>query len=250
VELTVLGTSGTWPPQGGATSGYLVQQDGYNLYVDAGTGTFARLQEHIEPSQIDAVLISHGHPDHFVDLYACFYARHYGGLGAEGLPLICPEDFYGHFGGLVSESGRDVAAQAFEVRPTEPGTALELGPFRVTAYEMAHVGVDALGFRIQADGSALAYTGDTGPSEEVVKMAEGSDVLLCEATWQDGPDLLSFHMSARQAGEHAERAGAGKLLLTHVWPTLDTSVSIAQAAEAYGGPLELAAEGLQMEVRR
>jgi ribonuclease BN (tRNA processing enzyme) len=250
VELTVLGTGGTWPGPGGATSGYLLRHDGYNLWVDAGTGTFARLEQHVGIGDVDAVLVTHAHPDHFVDLYSCFYARHYGGLGEEGLPLVCPEDFYSHFGELVSEDGRDVAADAFAVRPTAPRTALELGPFRVRTFEMAHVGVQALGYRIEADGSSLAYTGDTGPSQEVVEMARDVDVFLCEATWQDGPDLLSFHLSARQAAEHAGRAGAHTLMLTHIWPTLDPSVSVAQASEAFSGPVELATEDLRVEIGR
>ena len=83
MELTVLGTSGTWPGPGGATSGFLVQHDGFNLWVDAGTGTFSRLQQHIAVADIHAVLVTHAHPDHFVDLYSCFYARHYGGLGTD-----------------------------------------------------------------------------------------------------------------------------------------------------------------------
>jgi ribonuclease BN (tRNA processing enzyme) len=249
MELTVLGTAGTWPGPGGATSGFLVQHDGFNLWVDAGTGTLSRLQHHISVSDIHAVLVTHAHPDHFVDLYSCFYARHYGELGADGLPLLCPEDFYDHFGGLVSEDGRDVAAEAFAVRPTKPGTSADLGPFRVEAFEMAHVGVAALGFRIEAEGASLAYTGDTGPSDDVVKMARDVDVFLSEATWQDQANLLPFHLSARQAGEHAERAGARRLLLTHIWPTLEAATSLAQAAEAYTGPLELALEGARIEVR-
>jgi ribonuclease BN (tRNA processing enzyme) len=249
MELTVLGMGGTWPGADGATSGFLVQHHGYNLWVDAGTGTFARLQRYVSVPDIHAVLVTHAHPDHFVDLYSCFYARHYGGLGAEGLPLVCPTDFYAHFGSLVSEDGKDVAAQAFDVRPTPPGGTQDLGPFHVRAFEMAHVGVDALGFRIETDDASLAYTGDTGPSDNVVRLAESADVFLCEATWQEGPSLLPFHLSARQAGEHAQRAGAGRVLLTHIWPTLETSVSLAQAAETYSGPIELAAEGLQIEVR-
>lgn len=248
MELTVLGTSGTWPGPGGATSGFLVQHGGFNLWVDAGTGTFSRLQHHIAAADIHAVLVTHAHPDHFVDLYSCFYARHYGGLGPDALPLVCPEDFYGHFGALVSENGKDVAAQAFEVRPTKAGIAYDFGPLRVEAFEMSHVGVSALGFRIEGEGASLAYTGDTGPSDDVVKMARDVDVFLSEATWQDQADLLPFHLSARQAGEHAERAGAGRLLLTHIWPTLDAGTSLSQAAEAYSGPVELAVEGARIEV--
>ena len=250
MELIVLGTGGTWPDAGGATSGDLVRHEGFNLYMDAGTGTFSRLQQHIPISNIDAVLITHGHPDHFVDLYSCFYARHYGGQGEPGLPLIAPTDFYGLFGALVSENGKDVARVAFDVRPSEQGSVYELGPFKVDVYGMAHVGVDSIGFRIEAAGSSLAYTGDSGPSQDVVDMARGSDVFLCEATWHDAPDLAPFHMSAGQAGEHAARSEAKHLLLTHIWPTLDTTVSMEQAAAKYDGQIDLAVEGMLVEIGR
>jgi ribonuclease BN (tRNA processing enzyme) len=93
VELTVLGSSGTWPPGGGATCGYLVSHEGTVLWLDAGTGTFANLQLHMEVRDIAAIVITHGHPDHFVDVVPAFYARYYGGLGDSGLPFYCPEGF-------------------------------------------------------------------------------------------------------------------------------------------------------------
>jgi ribonuclease BN (tRNA processing enzyme) len=251
MELTVLGNGGTWPKPGGATSGYLLRHEGFNLWVDAGTGTFAELQRHVEIGDIDAVLVTHGHPDHFVDIYPCFYARHYGGLGAPGLPLVCPVDFHQHFAPLVSEDGKDVAAIAYDIRETPPGQTLELGPMRVQTFEMAHIGVRALGYRIEAGDATLAYTGDTGPCEEMIRLAKDADVLLSEATWQDSNDLLPFHLSARQAAEHAEAAGARTLLLTHIWPTLDPDVSLAEASEAYhSGTLALAEPAMRVEVGR
>jgi ribonuclease BN (tRNA processing enzyme) len=250
VELIVLGSGGTWPRPGGATAGYLLRHEGFNLWVDAGTGTFSRLQEHIGIDELGGVLVTHAHPDHFVDVYPAFYARHYGGLGAPGLPLYCPEDFWGHMASLVSEDGQDVAATSFAVNGIPPETEFELGPFRITSYKMTHIGVQALGFRIEAGDVTLSYTGDTGPCEEAVKLAEGADVFLCEATWKHGDDLLFFHMSARQAGEHAARAGAGKLLLTHIWPTLDTDDHRAEAAEVFDGPIEVARGGMKLEITR
>src|SRR5256885_10961363 len=130
--------------------------------------------------------------------------------------------------GLVSENGNDVAGTAFDVRGTIPDAEFELGPFRIPTFEMAHIGVQALGFRIEANGRVLAYTGDTGPSEEVVKLAENADLFMSEATWRHRDGLLPFHMSARQAAEHASRAAAGTLVLTHIWPTLDTEDSRAE----------------------
>jgi ribonuclease BN (tRNA processing enzyme) len=250
VELIVLGSGGTWPRPTGATSGYLLLHEGFHLWIDAGTGTFSRLQEHIGIGDIDGVLITHGHPDHFVDVYPCFYARHYGGLGEPGLPLYAPDDFWGHMAGLVSENGSDVAATAFDVRGTTPGAEFELGPFRIRTFEMAHIGVQALGFRIEAGGRVFAYTGDTGPSDEVVKLAEGADLFMSEATWRHRDGLLPFHLSARQAGEHATRAGARALVLTHIWPTLDTEDSREEAAAVFEGDLEIARGGMRLEVGR
>ena len=250
MELIVLGSGGTWPRPSGATSGYLVRHEGFNLWVDAGTGTFARLQEHIAIEDIDCILITHAHPDHFVDVYPCFYARHYGELGEPGLALYAPEDFWGHMAGLVSEDGKDVAAMAFDVRGTVPGQEFEIGPFRIRAFEMTHIGVQALGYRIEADGRVLAYTGDSGPSDEVVKLAEDADLFMSEATWRHQEGLLPFHMSARQAGEHAARADAGALVLTHIWPTLDTEDSRVEASAAFDGDINIARGGMRLEVGR
>jgi len=249
VELTVLGASGTWPNGGAATSGYLVRHEGFNLYVDAGTGTLANLQRHIGIADIHGILISHEHPDHFVDLYPTFYARHYGALGPPGLPLYAPVRFAGRAEGLLSEDSRRAMRQAFDWHELEPGEGFEVGPFRVRTALMEHLGLPALGFRLEAGGATLAYTGDTGPTAAIETLAAGADVLLSEATWQDGEELLPFHLSARQAGEHAARAGVGRLVLTHIWPTVDRERSREQAADGFGGPVELAAEGMRLEVR-
>lgn len=248
MELTVLGASGTWPTDGTATSGYLLRHEGFSVYLDAGTGTLANLQRHIGIPEIQAVVISHEHPDHFVDLYPLFYARHYGGLGAPGLPVFLPITFQRKLEGLVSEQGRAAMRTAFAIREVRPGEGFEVGPFRVRTELMEHLDLPALGFRIEAGGAVLAYTGDTGPTEAVVRLAAGADVLLSEATWQDEDEPLPFHLSARQAGEHAARAGVKRLVLTHVWPSLDREVSRRQAAGAFGGPVEVAAEGMRIEV--
>jgi len=228
VELTVLGASGTWPNGGAATSGYLVRHEGFNLYVDAGTGTLANLQPHIGIADIHGILISHEHPDHL---------------------LYAPVRFAGRAEGLLSEDSRRAMRQAFDWHELEPGEGFEVGPFRVRTALMEHLGLPALGFRLEAGGATLAYTGDTGPTAAIETLAAGADVLLSEATWQDGDELLPFHLSARQAGEHAARAGVGRLVLTHIWPTVDRERSREQAADGFGGPVELAAEGMRLEVR-
>jgi ribonuclease BN (tRNA processing enzyme) len=250
VRLVVLGASGTWPNPDTATSGYLVQHDGFNLWVDAGTGTLANLQHHIEVAQLDAIVISHEHPDHFVDLYPCFYAWHYGELGRPGLPVFVPSDFTQKLADVVSIDSQIVMRTAFSFTEVAPGESFEIGPFHVKTEPMAHLGLPALGFRIQGDGSVLAYTGDSGPTHHVEELARNADLLLSEATWQDRDDLLPFHMSSRQAAVHAREAGVGELVLTHIWPTLDHDVSTEQAAEEFRGPIAAAVEGMTFEVGR
>lgn len=250
MELTVLGASGTWPTAGTATSGYLVRHGGFNLWMDAGTGTLANLQRHIAVAEIDAILITHEHPDHFVDLYPCFYARHYGEMGEPGLPVFVPPGFADKLAALVSVDSRVVLRTAFDLRKVAPGEGFEAGPFRVKTEPMNHLGLPALGFRLEAEGVVLAFTGDTGPAPSVEALARDADLLLSEATWQDRDDLLPIHLSARQAALHARNAGAGRLVLTHIWPSLDREVSVAQAAEEYGGPIDAAVEGMRIEVSR
>jgi ribonuclease BN (tRNA processing enzyme) len=248
VELTILGSSGTWPNSGMATSGYLLRHDGFNLYMDAGTGTMANLQKHLEIKDVDAIVISHEHPDHFVDLYPFFYAWHYGGLGQPGLPVFVPTDFSQRLADLVSIDSQVAMRTAFAFTEVAPGEGFEVGPYRVKTEPMAHLGLPALGFRFQADGRILAYTGDTGPTHHVEDLARDAHLFLAEATWQDRNDLLPFHLSSRQAAVHAREAGVERLVLTHIWPTLDREVSVAQAAEAYAGPIEAAGEGMRFEL--
>jgi len=152
-----LGSHGTWPGTAGECSGYLVTSGSFHLWLDAGTGTFARLQEHVAPGEIDAVLITHGHADHFLDVIPAFYARHYGDLGQPGLPFYSPAGFMDLAALLVSENGRNVMAEAYAFDHLDAGRVVEVGPFRVTAFEMTHIGVYSLGYRIEVDRGPRAH---------------------------------------------------------------------------------------------
>ena len=91
----MLGSHGTWPGVNGQCSGYLVSHDGFHLWLDAGTGTFARVQEHIAVADIGAMLITHGHADHFLDVIPHFYARHYGQMGSTGPAVLLAGGVHG-----------------------------------------------------------------------------------------------------------------------------------------------------------
>lgn len=248
MKLTVLGASGTWPAPGGATCGYLVQHEDTNVWLDAGTGTFAKLQEYIPVGDLAAIVVSHGHPDHFVDVVPCFYARHYGRMGDPALPFYSPEGFMELASLLVSEGGRNVMAEAFDFRTLRGGEHFQVGPMSVEAFEMTHIGVRALGYRIEAGGTVLAYTGDTGPCDAAVDLARDADLFLAEATYQDASNMMPFHLSATQAGEVAKAAGATRLMLTHLTPDLDPEVSRREAGATFEGVIDIATQGLAVEV--
>jgi ribonuclease BN (tRNA processing enzyme) len=248
VRLTVLGAQGTWPGAGRECCGYIVSSGGFHLWMDAGTGTFARLQEHIPVGEVGAMLISHGHADHFLDIIPAFYARHYGNLGEPGLPFYSPDGFTDLAALLVAENGRNVMSEAYDFRIADHEKVFEIGPFRITPYEMTHIGVRSLGFRIEADGVTLAYTGDTGPCEEAIDLARGADLFLCEATYQNHSTLSFFHLSAAQAAEHATKAGVRRLVLTHIVPNLDPGRSLEEAAVAFDGAIDVAVPDAVFEV--
>ncbi len=136
-------------------------------------------------------------------------------------------------------------ADAFEFTILTAGT-IEIGPLRMSTGHVSH-SVETFGFRIEHGGQALAYSADTGPSAELIRLASGADLLLSEASFLDGPDLpADLHLSARQAAEHAARADVGELVLTHLVPWNDRATSLEQASAAYAGPLRLASSGLQL----
>jgi ribonuclease BN (tRNA processing enzyme) len=249
VELTVLGSSAAFPDVGGAASGYLLRHDGFNLWLDAGTGTLANIQRYVPYDKIDAVLISHEHPDHCVDLYPLLIARLFHPDELAPLPVYGPSGVFRRLSGL--EGAQDAAKMddVFAINMVEAGASLELGPFRIATRLLPHW-VPNLGMRIEVDGLALAYTGDTGPDQGVEEIARDAHLLLAEASWLDDHEGgAPYHLKSRQAAEHAARAGARRLMLSHFWPGCDRSVSRAQAEDAFDGEIVLASEGLVVEFR-
>jgi ribonuclease BN (tRNA processing enzyme) len=248
VQLTILGSSAAFPAAGGAASGYLLRQDGFNLWMDCGTGTLANVQRHVPHYEIDAILVSHEHPDHCVDLYPLFIARTFHPDALPKLPVYGPEGVFTRVGGLEREGDGGKMRDVFDMRPVEPGDAFEVGPFRVRTRLLPHW-VPNIGVRLETDGLAIAYTGDTGPDDGIEWLAQDADILVAEASWQDGHEAEQpYHLTSRQAAEHASRAGARRLLLSHFWPGLDRDVSREQAEEAYEGEIVLANEGLSVEI--
>lgn len=245
MELTVLGANG-WPGPGGACSGYLVRDQGFNILLDCGNGVLAQLQQHIGLDQIDAIFITHAHPDHYADLYALWVAVAFGKQAEMHIPLHAPPGFLDKVASVLSEDSAAYFRDTFTHQAMADEDTTEVGPFLVRALRVNHP-ADAVGFRVETELGVLAYSGDTGPTEALVPLAHEAGVFLCEATEQSDEDY-PFHLTGTQAGQYAARADVGRLVLTHLWPSLDPETTKADAAVAFDGEIVVATSGLQMEV--
>jgi ribonuclease BN (tRNA processing enzyme) len=238
MELTVLGCSGSYgSPAGGACSGYLVRAGSNVLWIDCGNGSFANLQQHVDPADLTAVVITHVHPDHCVDLYGLHVMNTYG-LERTGLPVYAPEGVEQGLEGLVGtwDDTFDWRLVADGDRAAVDGASLR---FSRTAHPPPTVAVE-----VAHDGKRLVYTSDTGPAWSCEVFGPGADVVLCEATYQHDDIRAPIHLSARQAGEMARAARARNLMLTHLWPTIDPIASVEEGSEAFGNAVVLAAPHL------
>jgi ribonuclease BN (tRNA processing enzyme) len=248
MRLTVVGCAGSFPGPDSAASCYLLEAEGFRLVVDLGSGALGALQRHAGLFDIDAICLSHLHADHCVDLYSYAIARTYSPCGPRP-----PIPVYGPAGtseriGLIHGAGGDEAGlmKRFTFETIVPGT-LEIGPFRITTAHMNHP-VETFGFRFSHDGRCVVYSGDSGETEELVTLASGADVFLCEASFLDGPDLPpDLHLTASQAAGYAGRAGVGQLVLTHVQPWNEAGQAAREAA-GFDGDLALAHPGKVIEL--
>jgi ribonuclease BN (tRNA processing enzyme) len=248
VRLSVLGGCGAWPAAGLACSGYLVEHDGFRVLIDPGYATLPLLLQVLDAADVDAVLVSHGHPDHCADLNPLLRGRALRDEPAPALPVYAPA------GAMEPVSASDrpgMLEDAIALREFSPGDRLTVGPFGVRSWLLPHF-VPNAGLRLEADGECLAYTGDSGPSPDLLSLALGADVLLAEATypWQVTASDPRYLSSARQAGQVASRAGAGQLVLTHLWPGTDPEDAIRAASESYADPISVASAGLVVSARR
>ena len=228
MRLTVLGGTGGWPTAGTACSGYLVEHDGYLVLVDPGYATFPRLLEHCAAAAVDAVLVSHGHPDHCADLNPLLRARVLGGDALPPLPVYAPP---GALDAVLALDRPGMLEAAYTLHEFTIGASLDIGPFAAATRLLPHWMPNA-GVRLAAGGSVIAYTGDTGPAAEIADLARGADLLVAEATYVDRvpADSERYMSSARQAGQRAAQAGAGQLMLTHLQPGTDHQAARAAAS--------------------
>jgi len=246
MKLTVLGGAGAWPPAGGACSGYLVERAGFRLLVDPGYATLPRLLELVPADALDAVLISHGHPDHVADLNPLLRARALRDEPAPPLPTYALPDALRV---VMALDRPGILDEAIDLRELSPGAAFEIGPLHVESRLLPH-SLPNVGVRLTADGHSITYTGDAGPTDDLVALASGTDLLLAEATYVDRvpSDSVGTLNSALEVGGQAHRAGASRLLLTHLHPGTDPDASIDAARRSFREWIGVATGGLIVEL--
>ena len=258
MEITVLGKSPAWQDTGGACSGYLVRDGDFVLLLDCGNGVFGKLREVCDYVDVSAVLITHLHADHVLDLvpfsYALAYAPRQQPVPVAGWPgtedrarpqLYAPVgagEFFRRVVGCWGDEG--LIDNAFMLEEYDAGDELVLGPLAVRFCEVPHYTLTHAVEIRGSDGRRLTFSADCSPNEELPAFARDTDLLLIEATLPR-PERTGErgHLTPREAGDHGRRARAHRLVLTHFSDELDPDQVAAEARDGYGGDVELAAEG-------
>lgn len=250
MDLTIIGCSGSFAGPSSAASCYLVtgaDDDGriWRIVLDMGSGALGSIQRHIGLDQIDGIFVSHLHPDHCIDLAGLHIAVRWDPRGwAHGrIPLWGPADthaYLAHTHGIGLDPG---LTGSYDFHAWQPGTVVELGPFRVEAFPVLHPAPEAYGIRVthrQAGlSTVLSYSGDSDACPGLTRCAQDADLFLCEAAYQEGRDdaVRGVHLTGLRAGQTAAEARAGHLVLTHLPIWNDPEALLAEARQAYDGPL-------------
>ena len=259
MRLTVLGKSPSWQDADGACSGYLVEEDGVCLLVDCGNGVFGKLRRYRDYAAVDAVVISHLHADHFLDLVPYSYALTYspkrqpvpiqrwpGEQNPHKPRLLCPPGSRQTFRTIVGSWGNDdLIENAFLLEEYSAEDTPEVGSMKISFTPVPHfTETFALSIQSANGGGRVAYGADSSPNQSVVEFARGADLLIVEATLPR-PERTGMrgHLTPREAGEHARAAGVKRVLLTHMSDEMDELWARREAEDGFGAPVHIAHEG-------
>ncbi|PZM96770.1 MAG: MBL fold metallo-hydrolase [Actinobacteria bacterium] len=248
MRLTILGCAGSFPGPESACSAYLVEAEGFHLLLDFGNGSLSALQRYAGLHVVDAILLSHLHCDHFLDACSYVVVRRYAPDGPfPPVPVYAPAGAAERIATAYSADEGPVD-DVYTFHTLRPGT-LTIGPFSVTVDRMNHP-IETYGVRLEHEGRVLVYSSDTAPCDALLRLAQGADVFLCEASYLDGvPNPPGLHLTGREAGEVATKASVGRLLLTHLVAAWGSEAEThAAAAAAFAGPVEVVRPGARYTI--
>ncbi|ASU85255.1 MBL fold metallo-hydrolase [Nocardiopsis gilva YIM 90087] len=248
MRLTIIGSAGSFPGPASPASCYLLEAGDFRMLLDLGNGALGALQRYVDIYDIDAVYLSHLHADHCFDLCSYWVARTFPPGGRKPrIPVYGPTgvaDRMAEAYGLEPDPGM---TETFEFRELTPGQ-MRIGPFDVRVDVVNHP-VEAYGIRLEHDGTALTYSGDTGACDEIIDLARDTDLFLCEASFHDHREHpKDMHLTGSEAGEHAQSAAARRLVLTHLVPWNDDDRTYEEARSTFSGPIDLARPGAVYEI--
>ncbi len=247
MRLTVIGCAGSFPGPDSPASCYLVEHDGFRLLLDLGNGALGALQRHIALTDIDAVVLSHLHADHCLDLCGLYVAQRYHPQGPrDRIPVWGPRGTATRMARAYDLPEVPGMTEQFDFRDLVAGDHA-IGPFVVTAARVNHP-VEAYGLRVSSGERAIAYSGDTGATPALIELARDADVAVIEASCLDDGPAPDVHLTAREAAEHAQAAGVRVLALTHLVPWNDPRRTWSEARPAFDGELMLASSGMVIDV--
>lgn len=252
MKLTVIGCSGSYPGPDSCCSCYLVEADHegrtWRMLLDLGSGSLGTLHRYVDPLAIDALLVSHLHPDHFFDISGYFVMRKYHPQGPQPrIPVWGPSGIAKRVAKAYGLPPKPGMTGEFDFHEYD-GRPIRLGPFTVTTSSVSHP-IEAYGLRVEHAGRTLVYSGDTGPCGSLEELAQGADVLLAEAAFREGEDNpTGLHLTGKDAGQAAAKAGVGRLVLTHIPPWHDPEHACEEARWAFEGPIDLATTGAVFDI--
>jgi ribonuclease BN (tRNA processing enzyme) len=249
MRLTVLGCAGSFPGPDSPCSSYLLEADGFRLLLDFGTGSLSSLQRYASLTSVDAILLTHLHADHMLDAVGYVVVRRYAPDGPyPAIPLYAPAGAAERLSGAYGSVGEGPLDDVYMFHDLKAGT-FEIGPFSVTVDRVNHP-VETYAVRVEHGGKVLAYSADTSACHALNRLAQGADLFLCEASYDEGADNPpDLHMTGRDAGETATKAGVARLVLTHlVVAWVSEARAVESAASAYDGPIEVARAGTRYKI--
>jgi ribonuclease BN (tRNA processing enzyme) len=244
LDLTVIGAGPAYTDREGAVgASYLVTHGDTRLLLDLGQGTFARLAGTVEPSTLDAIVVSHLHPDHFVDLVPMRHYLRWEFAPPRRMRLIGPRDLPRRLDALHADEHFSVAAFDPE---TLDETTFQVGSLTITARRVHHI-PDSFAFRLATpDGSGLVYTGDCGRASDIDPLVRPGDTLLSEVSFGPGPgDPGAAHLDGPSVGALATRTGVSRVLLTHLGMGWGRDETIASVCTEFKGGVELVEPGME-----
>jgi ribonuclease BN (tRNA processing enzyme) len=252
MELLVVGSGAAYPnTPGTASSCYVVLHDGAAICLDLGQGAFAGLAGRLEPADLAGVVVSHLHPDHFVDLVALRHYLRFEFTPPRRMRVIGPAGLRQRLDGVTGESG--FAAGILAIEDRDEGQ-VRVGPFDVETRRVTHT-ADSFATRVTlatataADGPAIVYSGDCGRAADLAPLIRPGDVLLCEVAFGPGPvPVPDLHLDGAAVGRLAAETGVSQLLLTHLQMNRDPAATLAAARAEYSGRVSLVSDGDRISI--